>query len=74
MKIFIYFCITSVFSAGALLAATTMSEPWPLFAVGFGIWILFFWWLAKHDRKAARHRERERMLDDFLRSQTRGRR
>ena len=74
MKTFIFFCATLLVSAGALLAATTMSEPWPLFAVGFGIWVLFFWWLAKHDRKAARRRERERMLDDFLRAQTRGRR
>ena len=73
MKTFIYFCITSIFSTGALLAATTMSKPWPLFAVGFGIWVLFFWWLTKQGRKAAQRRERERMLDEFLRSQTRGR-
>ena len=72
MKVFIFFCTTLLFSTGALLAATTMSEPWPVFAVAFGVWILFFRWLTGHGREEARRKARERMLDDFLRSQARG--
>lgn len=59
-------------SGGALLVALTMSKPWPLYAVGFGIWIIFFLWLSKEDRERSRRREREELFDEWLRSQNRG--
>jgi uncharacterized membrane protein YccC len=72
MRFFIFFCIAAMFSAGALLAATTMSDPWPIFAVVFIVWVLFFLWMGKDDREEARRREREDLFDEWLRSQSRG--
>lgn len=74
MKTFVYLCITLMFSAGALLAAMTMSSPWPVYAVVVGVWVLFVWGVGKRDREDARRKERERLFDEWLRSQARGRR
>lgn len=72
MRFLFFFCITVMISGGSLLVALTMSKPWPLYAVGFGIWILFFLWLSKEDRERSRRREREELFDEWLRSQNRG--
>ena len=72
MKTFIYLCITSIIGSGAFLAALSMSNPWPAYAVGFGVWILFFWGVANRSRNASQRKERERLFDDWLRSQQRG--
>lgn len=72
MRTFIYLCITAMFSAGAMLAATTMSNPWPVFAVVVGVWVLFVRGVGNRDREDARRREREDMFDEWLRSQNRG--
>ncbi|MGO1723318.1 MAG: hypothetical protein ACTJFN_00795 [Sphingobacterium sp.] len=72
MKTFIYFCITSMFSAGALLATLSMSNPWPVWAVVVAAWVLFIWGVGKRDREEQRRREREDLFDEWLRSQSRG--
>lgn len=72
MRFLFFFCITVMLSGGSFLVALTMSRPWPLYAVGFGIWILFFLWLSKEDRERSRRREREELFDEWLRWQTRG--
>jgi len=71
MKTFIYLCITSFIGTGAFLAALSMSNPYPAYAVGFGVWILFFWSLSKRSREASRRKETERMFNNWLRSQQR---
>ncbi|WP_312715432.1 hypothetical protein [Sphingobacterium multivorum] len=67
MKTFIYLCITAMFSAGALLAATTMSNPWPVFAVVVGVWVLFVRGEGNRDRENARRRQREELFDGCVR-------
>ena len=74
MKTFIYLCITAIIGSGAFLAALSMSNPWPAYAVGFGFWILFFWGVVKRSQEADKRRLREREFDEWLRSQNRGRR
>lgn len=71
MKTFVYLCITSIIGSGAFLAALSMSNPWPAYAVGFGVWALFIWGVVKRSQEAAQRRERERRVDNWLRSQTR---
>ena len=72
MKTFVYLCITSIIGSGAFLAALSMSNPWPAYAVGFGVWALFFWGVVKRSQEAAKRRKRERLFDDWLGSQSRG--
>jgi len=72
MKTFVYLCITSIIGSGAFLAALSMSNPWPAYAVGFGVWALFFWGVVKRSQEAAKRRKRERLLDEWLGSQSRG--
>jgi len=43
-------CITCVIGTGAFLAATSLNNKTPAFIVGFGVWILFFWYLAKRSK------------------------
>lgn len=74
MRTFIHLCITSFIGTGAFLAALSMTNPYPAYAVGFGVWILFFWSLSKRSREASRRKETERMFDAWLRSQRGGRR
>lgn len=74
MKTVIRLVITSFIGTGAFLAALSMSNPYPAYAVGFGIWILFFWSVSRRSQEASRRRERERMFDEWLRSQNRDRR
>lgn len=66
MKTLIYLCITSVIGTGAFLSALSLSNPYPAYAVGFGIWILFFWGVAKRSQEAARRKERERQFSEWL--------
>lgn len=73
MKTFIHLCITSFIGTGAFLAALSMSNPYPSYAVGFAVWILFFWSLSKRSRASSLLRETPRMFDAWLRSQQRGR-
>ncbi|WP_262246487.1 DUF4407 domain-containing protein [Parapedobacter soli] len=72
MKTFVYLCITSIIGSGAFLAALSMSNPWPAYAVGFGVWGLFFFGVVKRSQEAAKRRKRERLLDEWLGSQSRG--
>lgn len=47
MKTLIVFFITCLIGSGAFLAGTNMDNPLPAFVVGFGVWILFLWYLTK---------------------------
>ena len=71
MKTFVYLCITSIIGSGAFLAALSMSNPWPAYAVGFGVWALSIWGVVKRSQEAAKRRKRERLFDDWLSSQSR---
>ena len=66
MKTFIYLCITSVIGTGAFLTALNMSNPYPAFIVGFGIWGLFIWGVIKRSEEARKRKHRERMFDEWL--------
>jgi ABC-type transport system involved in multi-copper enzyme maturation permease subunit len=47
MKNLLLFFLTCVIATGALLSAATMKNPWPSFIVGFGVWLLFIFRIAK---------------------------
>jgi hypothetical protein len=73
MKTAIYFIITCFISTGALLGATNAKNPFPAFAIAFGIWILFLWGYNRRSKKEAERRNRERMFEEHLRQQMRNR-
>jgi hypothetical protein len=71
MKIFIYFIVTLLISAGCLLGATNARNPLPLFGVAFGIWVLFYWRYRMHTKKEAASRAREQLFENYMRSRMR---
>jgi hypothetical protein len=73
MKTVLYFIITCFISTGALLGATNAKNPFPAFAIAFGIWILFLWGYNRRSKKEAERRNRERMFEEHLRQQMRNR-
>jgi hypothetical protein len=68
MKVFIYFIITLLISAGCLLGAMNAKNPFPLFIAGFGIWALFFWGWNRRLKKAADRRAAEHLFEEYMRS------
>jgi len=73
MKTAIYFIITCFISTGALLGATNAKNPFPAFAVAFGIWALFLWGYNRRSKKEAERRNRERLFEHFMRERLRKR-
>lgn len=75
MKTAIYFIGTCFISFGAFMAALNMKNPFPAFAVAFGIWALFIWGYTRRSKKAAEKRFHEQMFSNYMRSKMmRGRR
>ena len=68
MKTTLYFILTLLISAGALLGAMNMKNPFPLFAVAFGIWALFIWLYHKRAKKEAARRSREQLFENYMRT------
>lgn len=73
MKTAIYFIITCFISTGALLGATNAKNPFPAFAIAFGIWVMFLWGYNRRSKKEAERRNREKLFEDYIREQMRNR-
>jgi len=71
MKTAIYFIITCFISTGALLGATNAKNPFPLFGIAFGIWVLFIWGYNKRSKKNAERRNHEKFFEDYMRDKLR---
>jgi hypothetical protein len=71
MKTFFYFIVTIFISTGAMFAALNLKNPWPAFAIAFGMWALFVWHLRDREKKARIKRERERLFEEYMRMQLR---
>jgi hypothetical protein len=68
MKTVVYFIITLLISAGFLLGALNTHNPYPLFVVAFGIWVLFFWGWRRRLKKQAERRSQEQVFAEYMRS------
>lgn len=68
MKTAIYFILTLLISAGCLLAATNLKQPFPAFMMGFCIWGTFFWGWSRRAKKQAERRSQEQLFADYMRS------
>jgi len=73
MKTAVYFIITLIISAGALLGALNMKNPFPLFAVAFAIWGLFLWAYNRRSKKEAQKRSQEQLFENYMRANLRNR-
>jgi hypothetical protein len=71
MKTFVYFIITCFISTGALLGATNAKNPFPLFAIAFGIWGVFLWGYNRRSKKEAERRNKEKLFEQFMRDRFR---
>jgi len=71
MKTTIYFIFTCFISTGAFMAALNLKNPFPAFAVAFGIWGLFAWGCIRRSKKAAARQGRERLFQSHMRIQYR---
>lgn len=43
MRTFLGFLVTCVIATFGFFGALSMKNPWPGFAVAFGVWIIFIW-------------------------------
>ncbi|WP_345213997.1 hypothetical protein [Mucilaginibacter gynuensis] len=71
MKTLIHFFITCFISTGALFGALSVLNPFPLFAVAFGVWGLFFWRWNVRMKRDAKKRYHERMFEEYMRERSR---
>lgn len=71
MKTFIYLVCTCFISTGAFMGALYSQTPMILYAVGFGVWVLFVWGYISRSKKKAERREMERNFQDYMRYQKR---
>ncbi|MBS1532760.1 MAG: hypothetical protein JSU01_20830 [Bacteroidetes bacterium] len=69
----VYFNLTCFISTGAFFAASNMHNPFPAFAVAFGIWVPFLWGVSRRQRKIAERKSQERMFTNYMRSKFRNR-
>jgi hypothetical protein len=71
MKIAFYFIATCLISTFAFFGALAAKNPFPCFAIAFGIWALFLWGYIKRSKKEAEKRFHERMFNEYARSKMR---
>jgi len=74
MKTTFYLIATCFISTFAFFGALGAKNPFPLFAVAFGIWALFIWGYNRRSKKEAARRFNEHMFNEYMRSKMRGRR
>jgi hypothetical protein len=73
MKTIFYFIVTCFVSTFSFWGAIGSKNPFPLYAVAFGIWALFLWGYNRRLKKEAYKRAGERMFMDVMRSRGRHR-
>jgi uncharacterized protein (DUF486 family) len=73
MKTIFYFIVTSCISTFAFWGALGAKNPFPLYAVAFGIWGLFLWGYNNRMKKEAARKFRERAFENYMRARNRGR-
>jgi len=73
MKTAIYFIITCFISTGAMMGALNAKNPFPAFAIAFGMWAWFLWGYNRRSKRETEKRNRERLFEEYLRKQPRNR-
>ena len=73
MKTFVYFIGSCFISTFAFFGALSMANPWPCFAVAFGVWALFLWGYNRRTKREAARRSREQLFENYMRSTLRNR-
>lgn len=74
MKTAIFFLFTTFISIACLEAALGSKHPILLYVIGFGVWILFVRYCNRVIKRKAERRQMEQQFQDFMRTQSRGRR
>jgi len=71
MGFLIRLILTSIVSFIAMMSGMGSGNIIPGVIIGFGAWGLFIWWVASKDGKKRKQREREQLLEEYLRRQLR---
>jgi uncharacterized protein (DUF486 family) len=69
MKNFVHFILTCFISTFAFFGAlANKSNPWPCFAIAFGIWAIFLWrYSVRAKRAAMKRRYDEYQFREYMR-------
>lgn len=70
MRTFLFFIFTCLVSTGALLGGLHAKNPFPNFAIAFGIWVLFIWVQGRRSRKLNQQARNEQAFRDHMRSKS----
>lgn len=60
--------LTGLISTLAFIVSVGATNPWPAFAVAFGAWCLFAWSFKSDSKKRKQEREKEELIDEFLKN------
>ena len=71
MKTFIHLIFTFFISTMALMAALGNRYGWILYLITLAVWTWFFWALNRRLRKRDERRGREKLFENYMRSQLR---
>lgn len=74
MKLAIKIILASIVCTFAFIGAMGAANPWPAFAVGFGVWFLLIWSLMPSQEGYQGKRKRQKALEDLMRDWERMRR
>ena len=74
MKNAFYLIATCFISTFAFFGALGAKNPFPCFAIAFGVWALFLYGYNKRSKKEAAKRFNEHMFNEYMRSKMQGRR
>ena len=68
MRTFLFFIFTCLVSTGAMLGALHEKNPFPNFALAFGIWVFFVWVQTRRAKKRNRQQNGEQQFREFMRT------
>jgi FtsH-binding integral membrane protein len=70
MRTGLYFLVTLVFSACAMMAGLQGRNMWPGYLVGFAAWALFFWVCERRRKKSLERRQKEQLFRSYMERQS----
>jgi len=74
MKTVVYFLFCTFISCACFMTALGSKTPFLLYAIGFGVWVLFVRYCNRVVKRRSERRQMEQQFQDFARMQSRNRR
>jgi hypothetical protein len=71
MKSVVFFLFVTFISCACFMTALGSSHPFLLYAIGFGVWVLFAWYLNRRTKRRTERREMEQQFQNHMRNSRR---